>query len=196
MNMPAPTGPDRHESQLPHIERDLVGRRKVLKDLIAFSTGAFALAFAIPALAIRTLSFEKQAVAAGDALVYATGDRSGQPIMPGDLKPGDGVQAYPNGKTTDPNNLVQLVKLAEGDTIEAFAAFSAICTHLGCTVNAKLDGSGNIVCPCHASQFDPRNDAQVISGPAARALPSLPIRIGDDGSLAIDGEFDGPVGVA
>ncbi len=174
---------------------ELMVRRRVLKDLIAFSTGAFALAFAIPALAIKTLSLEKQVVAAGDALVYATGDRSGQPIMPADLTPGQGVQAYPNGKS-DPNNLVELIKLAEGDTAEAFVAFSAICTHLGCTVNARLDDSGNIICPCHASQFDPRNGAQPVSGPAARALPGLPIKIGDDGSIAVNGEFDAPVGVA
>jgi Rieske Fe-S protein len=189
MSEPVPSGPiERHD-------QDLIGRRHVLKDLIAFSTGAFALAFAIPALAIRTLSFEKQVVAAGDSLVYATGERSGQPIMPADLSTGQGVQAYPNGKS-DPNNLVQLVKLAEGETADAFVAYSAICTHLGCTVNARLDDSGNIVCPCHASKFDPRSDAQPVAGPAARALPSLPIRIGDDGSIAVDGEFDGPVGVA
>lgn len=191
MNMPVPTGPDQPRPE----SKDLVGRRRVLKDLIAFSTGAFALAFALPALAIRTLSFEKKAVAAGDSLVYATGDKSGQPIMPADLAAGEGVQAYPNGKS-DPNNLVQLVKLAEGEAADAFVAYSAICTHLGCTVNARLNDSGNIICPCHASQFDPRNDATVLSGPAARALPSLPIRIGDDGSIAIDGEFDGPIGVA
>jgi Rieske Fe-S protein len=167
----------------------------VLKDLIAFSTGAFALAFAIPALAIKTLSFEKKAVAAGDSLVYASGDRSGQPIMPADLGSGEGVQAYPNGKS-DPNNLVQLVKIAEGESAEAFVAYSAICTHLGCTVNARLDSAGNIICPCHASQFDPRQGAKPVAGPAARALPGLPIKIGDDGSIAINGEFDGPVGVA
>jgi Rieske Fe-S protein len=191
MNQPAPIGPARSEQE----SGELVARRRVLKDLIAFSTGAFALAFAIPALAIRTLSFEKKAVAAGDSLVYASGDRSGQPVLPADLVTGEGVQAYPNGKS-DPNNLVQLVKLAEGDTAEAFVAYSAICTHLGCTVNAKLDISGNIICPCHASQFDPRQAAKPVAGPAARALPALPIKIGEDGSIAVNGEFDGPVGVA
>ena len=191
MNQPVPTGPVQPEQE----SGELVARRRVLKDLIAFSTGAFALAFAIPALAIKTLSFEKQAVAAGDSLVYATGDRSGQPIVPADLSSGEGVQAYPNGKT-DANNLVQLIKIAEGDTAEAFVAYSAICTHLGCTVNAKLGADGNIICPCHASQFNPLDGAKPVSGPAARPLPALPIKIGDDGSIAVNGEFDGPVGVA
>jgi len=191
MNQPVPTRSEVSENA----PDELIARRRVLKDLIAFSTGAFALAFAIPALAIKTLSFEKAAVAAGDSLVYATGDRSGQPIMPADLTPGQGVQAYPNGKS-DPNNLVELVRLAEGETADAFVAFSAICTHLGCTVNARLNDAGNIICPCHASQFDPREKAKPVAGPAARALPGLPIKIGDDGSIAVNGAFDAPVGVA
>ena len=191
MNQPVPTKTNISENA----PNELIARRRVLKDLIAFSTGAFALAFAIPALAIKTLSFEKEVVAAGDSLVYATGDRSGQPIMPADLTAGQGVQAYPNGKT-EPNNLVELVKLAEGDTADAFVAYSAICTHLGCTVNAKLNDAGNIICPCHASQFDPRSGAKPVAGPAARALPGLPIKIGDDGSIAVNGTFDAPVGVS
>lgn len=177
-----------------HLE-EISTRRRVMKDLIAFSVGAFALAFALPALAIKSLSLDKKSVAAGDALVFATGSRTGEPVLPADMSKGDGIQVYPNGKTS-PDNLVELVKISDGDDIAAFAAFSAICTHLGCTVNAKLDGEGHISCPCHGSQFDPNNGAKVVSGPAARALPSLPIKIGDDGSIAVDGEFSGPIGVS
>jgi rieske iron-sulfur protein len=170
-------------------------RRKFLKKLIAFSTGAFALAFAVPALAIRTLSFEKQEVAAGDTLVYASGERSGRPVQVADLQQGDAVQAYPQGKD-DPNNLVEIVRIGDGDNVDSFVAFSAICTHLGCVVNARLHDSGNIICPCHASQFDPLNSAEVVSGPAARRLPALPINVNEEGGLSAAGEFDGPVGVA
>jgi Rieske Fe-S protein len=177
-----------------HLE-EVTTRRRVMKDLIAFSVGAFALAFALPALAIKSLSLEKKAVAAGDSLVFATGSKSGQPVTPADLSKGDGIQVYPNGKTS-PDNLVELVRIGDADDISAFAAFSAICTHLGCTVNAKLDGAGHISCPCHGSQFDPNNAAKVVGGPAARPLPSLPIKLGDDGSIAVDGEFSGPIGVS
>ncbi len=183
--------PDPVESDSPE---EITTRRRVMKDLIAFSVGAFALAFALPALAIKSLSFEKKAVAAGDSLVYATGDKSGQPIMPADLKTGDGIQAFPNGNN-QPDALVELVKIGDGDDITAFAAYSAICTHLGCTVNAKLNPEGHISCPCHASQFDPKDAAKVVGGPAARPLPSLPIKLGEDGSLAVDGPFSGPIGV-
>jgi rieske iron-sulfur protein len=173
---------------------DLETRRRVLKGMIRIAYGAFALAFALPALAIRTLSLEEKVVAAGDALVYATGDRTGQPVNIADVSPGDGVQVFPNGKTDNPNNLVELVRLSDADAVESFAAYSAICTHLGCTVNAALEGDGNIMCPCHGSVFDPANGAAVLSGPAGRPLPALPIRLETDGTLAVAGDFDGPVG--
>ena len=173
---------------------ELATRRRVLKGMIRIAYGAFALAFAIPALAIKTLSLEEKVVAAGDALVYATGDRTGQPVNIADVSPGDGVQVFPNGKSDNPNNLVELVRLSDADAVESFAAYSAICTHLGCTVNAKLEGDGHIMCPCHGSVFDPANGAAVLSGPAGRPLPALPIRLETDGTLAVAGDFDGPVG--
>ncbi len=173
---------------------ELATRRRVLKGMIRIAYGAFALAFAIPALAIKTLSLEEKVVAAGDALVYATGDRTGQPVNIADVSPGDGVQVFPNGKSDNPNNLVELVRLSDADAIESFAAYSAICTHLGCTVNAKLEGDGHIMCPCHGSVFDPANGAAVVNGPAGRPLPALPIRLETDGTLAVAGDFDGPVG--
>jgi len=173
---------------------ELATRRRVLKGIIRVSYGAFALAFALPALAIKTLSLEEKVVAAGDALVYATGDRTGQPVNIADIGSGDGIQVFPNGKADNPNNLVELVRLSDADAIESFVAYSAICTHLGCTVNARLEGDGHIMCPCHGSVFDPANGAAVVNGPAGRPLPALPIRLETDGTLAVAGDFDGPVG--
>jgi Rieske Fe-S protein len=50
-----------------------------------------------------------------------------------------------------------------------FKAFSAICTHMGCTVGS-ISG-GQIICPCHGSHYSIKNGA-VVSGPAPRPLPS------------------------
>jgi Rieske Fe-S protein len=58
-----------------------------------------------------------------------------------------------------------------------FAAFSAICTHQGCTVNKVTNGT--IDCPCHGSKFAIA-DGSVAHGPAARALARRQIAVSGD----------------
>lgn len=55
-----------------------------------------------------------------------------------------------------------------------FRAFSAICTHQGCTVNRVAGGT--IDCPCHGSRFHIA-DGSVAHGPAARPLPAKRIEV-------------------
>ncbi|QES52685.1 Rieske (2Fe-2S) protein [Streptomyces venezuelae] len=63
-----------------------------------------------------------------------------------------------------------------------FKAFSAICTHQGCTV-AKV-ANGTIDCPCHGSKFKV-SDGAVAHGPATRPLPPRTITVsGDEITLA------------
>jgi thiosulfate dehydrogenase [quinone] large subunit len=52
------------------------------------------------------------------------------------------------------------------DTSGKLKAFSAVCTHAGCTVGYQ---GGQLVCPCHGGTFDART-GQVISGPPPQAL--------------------------
>jgi Rieske Fe-S protein len=67
-----------------------------------------------------------------------------------------------------------LVHLDSGD----FVAYSAVCTHQGCTVAYK---NGQLACPSHGSVFDPANGAAVIAGPASQPLPEIPVKVqGDD----------------
>jgi len=54
-----------------------------------------------------------------------------------------------------------------------FAAFSAICTHQGCTVGP---GDGELLCPCHASRYDLATGA-VLGGPAPSPLPEVPVTV-------------------
>ena len=49
-----------------------------------------------------------------------------------------------------------------------FKAFSAICTHKGCTVDKVADGT--IDCPCHGSKYNMTTGA-VTAGPAPAPLP-------------------------
>ena len=62
-----------------------------------------------------------------------------------------------------------------------FHAFSAICTHQGCTV-AAVDG-GTINCPCHGSRFD-SSDGSVVRGPAQEPLARLGVVV-EAGTLTL-----------
>jgi Rieske Fe-S protein len=62
------------------------------------------------------------------------------------------------------------VHLDSGD----FVAYSAVCTHQGCTVAYR---NGQLACPCHGSIFDPANGAAVVSGPARSPLPEVPVEV-------------------
>ena len=149
----------------------------------------------LPALALRSLTREVQEVTAGDLLVYATGDHTGLPVDVAAIDPAIAVQAFPEGKSDNERNLIELVRLA-ADLPAGLVAYSAICTHLGCTVLPSLSQQGYIVCPCHASLFDPAAAAQVVTGPANRPLPALPIEVSSDGVVRAAGGFAGPVGPA
>jgi len=167
-------------------------RRHALLWLIRIGLAAFTLAFAIPAFALRTLRTKSTAVAAGDELVYAQGANEGDPINASDLKAGTAVHAFPQGKTNDSDNLIEIVHLAHGSP--ELVAYSAICTHLGCSVLTNLTSDGDIPCPCHGSVFNPANGASVVAGPAPRPLPSLPIKVQGDGTIVATGVFSGKIG--
>src|SRR5215471_14430925 len=62
-----------------------------------------------------------------------------------------------------------------------FKAFSAVCTHQGCTV-AEVKG-GTINCPCHGSRFRIA-DGSVANGPAARPLPAVDVTV-DGGAIRL-----------
>jgi Rieske Fe-S protein len=52
-------------------------------------------------------------------------------------------------------------------------AFSAICTHRGCTVAVA---GVQLHCPCHGSRYDALTGA-VINGPAPRPLPAVAVEV-------------------
>jgi len=59
-----------------------------------------------------------------------------------------------------------------GDT---FVAFSAVCTHNGCTVQFE-PSTVEFICPCHGGIFDGRT-GQVLQGPPSRPLPSIGVQV-------------------
>ncbi|MET7574088.1 Rieske (2Fe-2S) protein [Streptomyces sp. NPDC005492] len=59
-------------------------------------------------------------------------------------------------------------------TKDEFKAFSAICTHQGCTVSTVANGT--IDCPCHGSKYRVA-DGSVEAGPAPKPLPVEQIKV-------------------
>ncbi|MGW0466219.1 Rieske (2Fe-2S) protein [Streptomyces sp. NPDC003027] len=77
------------------------------------------------------------------------------------------------GGTVFKEEKVVVTQPAEGD----FKAFSAVCTHQGCTVS-KVE-NGTIDCVCHGSKFRIA-DGAVAAGPATRPLPAERISVAGD----------------
>ena len=72
--------------------------------------------------------------------------------------------------------------------------YSKICTHVGCPISLWERQTHHLLCPCHQSTFDLGDSGVVVFGPAARALPQLPIAVNSDGYLVAKSEFKLPVG--
>ncbi|MGW4350840.1 cytochrome bc1 complex Rieske iron-sulfur subunit [Nocardia sp. NPDC004582] len=77
-----------------------------------------------------------------------------------------------------------------------YFAYSKICTHLGCPTSLFEQQTNRILCPCHQSQFSATEWGKPVFGPAARALPQLPITVNADGYLVAAGDFIEPLGPA
>ncbi|WP_017573852.1 cytochrome bc1 complex Rieske iron-sulfur subunit [Nocardiopsis halotolerans] len=110
--------------------------------------------------------------------------------------------------------VILLIKIPEGDwqermkeevegtdgatrlnwTHNGIVAYSKICTHVGCPAALYESTTHRILCPCHQSTFDAANAAEVVFGPAHRALPQLPISVDDEGYLIATGDFTAPPG--
>ncbi|MGH2931143.1 MAG: cytochrome bc1 complex Rieske iron-sulfur subunit, partial [Solirubrobacteraceae bacterium] len=140
-----------------------------------------------------------------------------RPLRPADIStPGSMITVIPEGYQDDDDALAKagviLIKFGPGElhiptirqgntqlygmnwTIDNIVAYSKICTHVGCPVALYEQTTHHILCPCHQSTFDAANGANVIFGPAARALPQLPLMLDSEGYLAAASDFTQPVG--
>ena len=55
-------------------------------------------------------------------------------------------------------------------------AYSAVCTHEGCTVQYN-SASKNLQCGCHGAVFDPGKDGTVVTGPTNKPLPKIKVAV-------------------
>jgi Rieske Fe-S protein len=145
---------------------------------------------------------------ANDRLVFAAGERKGQLVTLADLPAGGApLTAYPmdpGGKIVrddsrlnqvllvrlDPNRLSSETRSRAADGV---VAYSAVCTHTGCDQWEWQPASSTVKCPCHFSEFDLKESARVLNGPAPRRLPALPLKV-VDGAPTVAGGFVGRPG--
>lgn len=141
-----------------------------------------------------------------DRFTFLTGPKKGQVVHAEDLVlGGPQMQAFPMAPDgTVRNNRINLVILARFDpatlseetrsrAADGVVAYTAVCTHQGCPVNMWSTDRKAFVCSCHGSIFDPRNDAEVLFGPAPRPLPALGLKL-RDGVVTVASTFTGRVG--
>lgn len=145
----------------------------------------------------------------GDLLVADDAEDGAAPLSLADLKPGKPLLAFPyDAKTKTVRNesrlnkvlLLRLDPAEMDDKTKALAAdgvlgFSAICTHQACEIKTWMAKQKVLACFCHASMFDPLQAGAVSSGPAARSLPTLPLKT-VDGKLVVAGPFSARPGTA
>jgi len=160
-----------------------------------------------PRLALAQADPARERPREGDLLV-AVGASAPEPLTVDKVPPGDKpMMAWPmdpESSTVRSGSRLNKVLLLRLDpesldpvtkerAAEGAVAYSAICTHTGCDVIGWHTDSQRLECPCHYSQYDPKAAAKVVSGPAPRPLPALPLRIAD-GRLVVAKPFTGRAG--
>ena len=177
-----------------------IGRRRVLEL-------GLGLAFA-PRLAFAQTEPARERPKEGDLLVNVTAVANPEPLKPDNLMLDDKqTLAWPMDPETKTLrngsrlNKVLLLRLdpegfdaeTKDRAAEGVVGYSAICPHTGCDVTNWHPDKQLLECPCHFSMYNPKEEANVVSGPSPRRLPALPLRIAD-GKLAVAKPFIGRPG--
>jgi ubiquinol-cytochrome c reductase iron-sulfur subunit len=178
-------------------------RRRLLVRLLVGAAGALGLAAIFP---IRSLgrapgsSLFRTEWRPGARLV----DVDGNLVTRNTLEADSFITVFPEDAVGSGDSQAVLIRVQSGSlqlpadrlagAPEGYVAYSKICTHAGCAVGLYLARLHQLRCPCHQSTFDVLNGAQPTYGPAARALPQLPIEIDPDGTIRALSDFTAPVG--
>lgn len=141
------------------MENDKISRRSVLNYILGAGFSALGLATLYPIaryiMPPRAQGAGTQSVAAGKV---------------GDLKPNEGVIF----KFGDQPAILILKPDGQPDNASSYVAFTAVCTHLGCTVQYRPDLE-EIWCACHNGHYD--LNGNVLSGPPPKPLTEYTVAI-------------------
>jgi ubiquinol-cytochrome c reductase iron-sulfur subunit len=180
-------------------------RRRLLVGMLLGALGGLTAALAIPALSLGPAPGRElfaTSWARGRRLV----DIDGGIVQAADLEVGSVVTVFPEGDVGSAAAQTLLIRVPP-DALRlspdrlagapgGYVAYSKVCTHAGCPVGLYRASEHQLICPCHQSTFDVLDGAVPVFGPAARALPQLPIALAEDGTFVALGDFPEPVGPA
>lgn len=195
-----------------------LGRRKLIGGALAGALGIVAVPAVVmladmgphPGPGLRKATIEKTLWAEGIKLVN---DVTFEPIKASEMEIGSLVNAEPENlqeehgaeyvreKAKSPIVIVRMepdrIKIPESRKdwhVAGILAYSKICTHVGCPISLWEQQTHHLLCPCHQSTFDLGDSGVVVFGPAARALPQLPLKVDGQGYLIAQSDFTVPVG--
>jgi Rieske Fe-S protein len=175
------------------------------REMLLAGSVAIAASFGMPASLGVAASPATERPKPGDRLVVDAADESKRKPVVLDMVPLGGplLFALPvdaeTGTVRDKSrfNKLALIRLAPEDldeetrkhAAEGVVAYSAICTHQGCTLSGWKAEERTLACFCHLSEFSATKRGRVVKGPATRRLPILPLALGENGELVVAGEF-------
>ena len=199
-------------------EQSGLGRRKLIGGALGGALGVIALPAVVlfadmgpwPTAAVRKETIERTIWAEGVKLVN---DVTQRPLRASEIEIGQLVNAQPANLWDHHGAEFQIekakasiivvrmdparIKIPESRRdwqVGGILCYSKICTHVGCPISLWEQQTHHLLCPCHQSTFDLGNSGVVVFGPAARALPQLPITVDADGYLVARSDFTVPVG--
>ena len=199
-------------------EQSGLGRRKLIGGALGGALGLIVVPAVVlfadlgpwPTADLRNRTIERTIWAEGVKLVN---DITQRPLKASDLELGQLVNAQPEtlwnyegaefqiekAKASiiivrmDPSQ-IKIPESRQDWQVGGILCYSKICTHVGCPISLWEQQTHHLLCPCHQSTFDLANSGVVVFGPAARALPQLPITLDADGYLIARSDFTVPVG--
>jgi cytochrome b6-f complex iron-sulfur subunit len=141
------------------MEDEKISRRGILGYIIGTGFTALGLATLYPI--VRYVTPTK---------AQGTGTQSVSAAKVGDIKPNEGLIF----KFGDHPAILILKAGGQPDDASSYVAFTAVCTHLGCTVQYREDLK-EIWCACHNGLYD--LNGNVLSGPPPRPLTEYSVAI-------------------
>jgi ubiquinol-cytochrome c reductase iron-sulfur subunit len=199
-----------------HGEHSIRGRRRLIRSLgVAIAALGAALLFPIrslgprPGRGLKVTGYGRARPGRPVRLVRRDDEdprNPGVPVRPDELAVDGILTVWPEGDLNAADSPTLLIRtrreqrfelppermgwIVEGDIV----AYSKICTHVGCPISLYEKKTHHLLCPCHQSTFDLADAAKVVFGPAARALPQLPLSVDEEGYLVAQSDFKEPVG--